>query len=93
MFDFAHLGAEIIAHVLAPRCASAQVYLERLVAGNELLHALEEIASRCLFDPKRVEEYHLALLLACLGALKFVNLPDLSRHCLYLTAASLSVNL
>jgi hypothetical protein len=77
----------LVAHVLAPRCGSARAFLEQLSAGDELLNAVEEIAGRCLFDPARPGEFHLALGLACLGALKFANLSPLSKHCLYLTAA------
>jgi Ternary complex associated domain 9 len=87
LFDFAHLEAELVAHVLASRCGSARAYLDQLSAGDELLNAVEEIAGRCLFDPARPAEFHLALGLACLGALKFANLSPLSKHCLYLTAA------
>ncbi len=87
LFDFAHLEAELVAHVLAPRCGSARAYLERLSAGDELLGAVEEIAGRCMFDPARPTEFYLALGLACLGALKFANLSPLAKHCLYLTAA------
>jgi hypothetical protein len=87
LFDFAHLEAELVAHVLAPRCGSARAYLDQLTAGDELLDAVEEIARRCLFDPARPAEFHLALALACLGALKFANLSPLAKHCLYLTAA------
>jgi hypothetical protein len=87
LFDFAHLGAEIVAHVLAVGCSTPQAYLERLTAGDELLQALEEIASRCMFDPKQREEYRLPLIVACLGALKYANLAPQAKHCLYLTAA------
>jgi len=87
LFDFAHLEAELAAHVLAPYSGSAQAYLDRLTSRDELLAAVEEIAGRCLFDPARREEYRLALAVACLGALKFANLSPLARHCLYLTAA------
>jgi hypothetical protein len=87
MFDFAHLGGEIVAHILAERCGSGEAYLERLAAGDELLQTVQEIASRCMFDPQQVDEYRLPLILACLGALKFNNLSPLARHCLYLTAA------
>jgi hypothetical protein len=87
LLDFSHLGAEIIAHVLSASCGSPEAFLERLTCGDELLEALEEIAGRCLFDPARKEEYHLSFALACLGALKFSNLPPLAKHCLYLSAA------
>jgi hypothetical protein len=87
LLDFSHLEAEIVAHILAPGCGSAEAFLDRLVSGDALLAAVQEIASRCLFDPLRKEEYALSLALACLGALKYANLPELAKHCLYLTAA------
>jgi len=87
LLDFAHLGAEIIAHILSESCGSPEACLDRMVHGEELLEALEEIAGRCLFDPARKDEYQLSLALACLGALKFSNLTPLAKHCLYLAAA------
>jgi hypothetical protein len=87
LFDFAHLEAELVAHVLAPQCGSARAFLDRLAGGDVLLGAVEAIAGRCLFDPTRPAEFRLALCLACLGALKFANLSPLAKHCLYLTAA------
>jgi hypothetical protein len=88
LFDFAHLGSEMIAHVLAVRAGSPRTYLDLWQAGRDpLLEALEHVAGRCLFDPARPREYHLALYLACLGALKYQNLSGLAKHCLYLTAA------
>lgn len=90
LFDFAHLGAELVAHVLAVRYASAEAYLERLEAGEEpLLNELEGIASRCLADPQQPQEYRLALVLSCLGALKHSNLDERAWEFLYLTAAYL----
>jgi hypothetical protein len=105
LYDFAHLEAEIIAHVVAEQVASLQEYLSVLQASfntvpnenqgpvsplSSLLHALHDIASRCLFNSSQPREYHLSLYAACLGALKFANLPPFSRHLLYLTAAHLS---
>ncbi|MEW5868366.1 MAG: phosphotransferase [Chloroflexota bacterium] len=95
LYDFAHLEAELIAHILAPRLASAQEYLTLLEnpaasphAGlHALRQALHEIAARCLFNPSQRREYHLALALSCLGALKFTNLEQHAKHLLYLTAA------
>jgi hypothetical protein len=97
LFDFAHLEAEIIAHIAASHLGSPLEYLDVLHNGINskhpavygLLDGLERIASHCLFDPTQPREYHLALCAACLGALKFANLGDLSRHLLYLTAANL----
>ncbi len=88
LFDFAHLGAELIAHVLAERAAGPEDYLARLQGEAEpLLAALHGIARRCLFNPLEPREYWLALYFACLGALKFTNLGRKAKQCLYLTAA------
>ncbi len=88
LFDFSHLAAEIIAHIIAPQAASPQQYLESLGAGQQpLLSAVETIAMRCLFNPSDEREYRLSLLLACLGALKYPNLGVKEKHLLYLTAA------
>ena len=54
-------------------------------------HAYEVLHER--FDPGRPREYQLALLLACLGGLKFVNLNPEQKRRLYLTAAALSAQL
>ncbi len=95
LYDFAHLEAEIIAHVLAPKLASPAEILPALQANSlhPLLSTLHEIAARCLFNPSQPREYQLALYLACLGALKFVNLNARQKHVLYLTAAYLSQSL
>ncbi len=99
LFDFAHLEAEIIAHVVTPQ-VSPQSYVQALHAGllegqspaegyAALIAALHGIAGRCLFNPAQPREYALALALTCLGALKFVNLGPDQKHLLYLTAAYL----
>ena len=96
LFDFAHLEAEIIAHVIAPQVASPQEFLDLLDQGEQsahpelysLLAAVREIAARCLFNPSRPDEYHLAALMASLGALKFANLQPFQKHLLYLNAAA-----
>ncbi len=91
LFDFAHLASELIAHVLAVRAGSAQSYLDLWQSGTDpLLNTIEQVAGRCLFDPARPREYHLALYLACLGALKYPNLDRPAKHCLYLTAAEIA---
>jgi hypothetical protein len=95
LFDFAHLFAEIIAHVLAPQIASPADYLALLrdPAASpfsplySLLEAVEQIAARCLFNPGRPAEFDLAQTMACLGALKYTNLERHAKHLLYLTAA------
>ncbi|MGW8251638.1 MAG: phosphotransferase, partial [Anaerolineales bacterium] len=99
LFDFAHLEAELIAHVIAPQVSSPREFLELLELGAEsahpelfgLLAAVREIAARCLFNPSRPDEYHLAALMACLGALKFANLEPFQKHLLYLNAADIYV--
>jgi hypothetical protein len=88
LFDFSHLASELIAHVLVPRYPTAGKYLAVLkVGGDPLLDAVEKIAAVCQFDPNQLGEYHKALVLACLGALKYHNLPPRARQYLYLTAA------
>ncbi len=91
LFDFSHLAAEIVAHIIAPGVSSPQAYLQSLTTGQQpLLSAVEAIASRCLFNPSEPREYRLSLLLACLGALKYPNLGATEKHLLYLTAAWVS---
>lgn len=102
LFDFAHLEAEIIAHVIASQISSSQDYLNLLERTWQiweyptapqsdsflgLLQSLHNIASRCLFNPTNPREYYLALITACLGALKYKNLNENARQMLYLTAA------
>lgn len=90
LYDFAHLGAEIVAHVLSRQIADPAEYVALLhEGGGALLQTLAGLAGRCLYDREAPGEYDLALTLACLGALKFRNLDDHARHFLYLTAAHL----
>ena len=98
LYDFAHLEAEIIAHVIAAQISATTDYLSLLHAAfdsnsNSLLSTLHSIASRCLLNPSQPREYHLALYVACLGALKFPNLEPPQKRLLYLTAAYLSQSL
>jgi hypothetical protein len=51
---------------------------------------LEKIAGQCLFNPDNRREYHLALYMSCLGALKYGNLDKKAKYRLYLTAAYLA---
>jgi aminoglycoside phosphotransferase (APT) family kinase protein len=105
LYDFAHLEAEIIAHVIAAQVGEVLEYLSILEAALDsfyssqadrsealpsLLATLHEIAARCLFNPEQPREYQLALYMSCLGALKFANLNPFARHLLYLTAAYLA---
>lgn len=95
LYDFAHLEAEIIAHVIAPHMSTPGDYLSLLLntddARRDTFYALrltlQSIASRCLFNPTQPREYDLALFMACLGALKFNNLNPQAKQLLYLTAA------
>lgn len=90
LYDFAHLQANIIAHVLAPRIPTPTAYLDILRENsNPLLTTLHAIANRCLFNPNQPREYHLALFATCIGALKYRNLDAYQKHLLYLTAAYL----
>lgn len=94
-FDFAHLEADLIAHVIAPKVESPRSFLD-LYSGNPnpentsysaLLQTISGILTRCLVDPSDPDEAFLARICACLGALKFANLDDRARHYLYLAAA------
>jgi len=102
LFDFAHLEAEIIAHVIAPQVSSEQWATSgepRAVSHEQkseisnlhsLISTLHSIASRCLFNPSQMREYQLALYMSCLGSLKYTNLNAHQKHLLYLTAAQLA---
>ncbi|MHC1783815.1 MAG: phosphotransferase [Anaerolineaceae bacterium] len=88
LFDFAHLASEIISHVLTERYMDAKEYLAALRLGSDpMLGVLGEIAASCQFNSRDPREYHLALVMACLGALKYQNLPQKAKQFLYLTAA------
>jgi hypothetical protein len=99
--DFAHLEAEIIAHIIAPQIAAPEAYLaalkgkapEALASYYALRGAVQEIASRCQLDASQGHEYHLALYISCLGALKYPNLSAHQKHLLYLSAAHLAQDL
>jgi len=89
--DFAHLEAELIAHVIAAQVAQPRDFLDCLERdGYPLLDAVHGMARACLFNPGEEREYHLALFVTCLGALKYDALSTHSRHLLYLTAAFVS---
>jgi len=90
LYDFARLKAELIAQVLAQRVAGPAQFLDLLRNGDPLLAAVDEIAAHCLFNPNQPGEATLANILACLGALKFGNLDEKARRCLYLAAAYFS---
>lgn len=104
LFDFAHLGASLVAQVIAPQMAMAEAYLEilsqRPFDGSPvsdpsagLLAELTQIARQCLHNPTQPREFQLALYVSCLGALKYANLESHQKHLLYLTAAHLGSRL
>jgi hypothetical protein len=64
----------------------------KLQAFQVLLDTVNGFAMKCLANPSQPREYHLALFLSCLGALKYRNLESHQKHLLYLTAASLLAN-
>ncbi len=88
LYDFAHLYAEIIAHILAPWLRDDAAFLALLEAGDEPLPgALGTLAGRCLFNAAEPREDALARYIAWVGALKFANLEAHAKHLLYLAAA------
>ncbi|MBL8096520.1 MAG: phosphotransferase [Anaerolineales bacterium] len=94
LYDFARLGAELIAHVLAPAAGEAAPFLEAWrrdqVDAQTLTGALFAIPQRLRSDAQTTGEFELCLLVACLGALKHDNLDAQARACLYLAAADLA---
>lgn len=104
LLDFAHLEAEIIAHIIAPQLAGPEDYLALWATATtrplepqanlqSILATLHQLASRCLADATRPSEYQHALALACLGALKYPRLDRRAKHLLYLTAAYIAHDL
>jgi len=88
VYDFAHLGAELIAHVIAPQESDAAAFQHQLHHDQyPLLVTLEKLARHCLFDPDDRREYHLALAFSCLGALKYNNLDKWQKQVLAVAAA------
>jgi hypothetical protein len=92
--DFAHLEAELIAHVLIRQVKGPQEFVRRL-ENNEfpLINSLHEIAAECMLNPVDSKEYGLAVFLSCLGGLKYLNLDRSAKHLLYLSAAYYSEKL
>lgn len=91
--DFAHLYADIVAHVVAPQAHSPEEALagmhgEGAPAWLPLLQTIDGMAGRCLYDPADTSEWDLARGMVCLGALKFGNLSAVQKRLLYLTAAA-----
>ncbi len=94
--DFAHLEADVIAHVIAPQIAKPLDYLNLATSAPQLetlRAAIRSVAQRCLFNPSQTREYDLALYMACVGALKYNNLNAHQKQLLYLTAAQIAERL
>ncbi|HKZ55128.1 MAG TPA: phosphotransferase [Anaerolineales bacterium] len=85
------LATQVIAEKLAAERLGVREFIEALdqvgagQAGHEgvvgdavrLLEAVRRLAGRCLYDPAEPREFHRALSIAYLGALKFANLDEL----------------
>jgi hypothetical protein len=92
LFDFAHLHAEILAHVIAKKIDTVQRFIEPKpedLPYLELCTTIDNIARSCLFNPAQRREYDLAVYMACLGALKHSNLNSHQRQLLYVESARL----
>ena len=88
LYDFSHLYAEIIAHIISRRNPTPELFLATLSEGSDsLLSKLTSMSWHCLFNPIDQREFLLAVTLSCLGALKYQNLPENARQLLYLAAA------
>ena len=88
LYDFAHLEAEILAHVIAPRMTNTSEFVAVLQSESDpLLNQMHQIAAKCLFNPSTMREYWLALYATCLGATKYANMNAHQRQCLYVAAA------
>ena len=95
LFDFSHLTAEFITHIIAEKIEAPQDFLSVLESNalppfedlQLILHALQQISAQLLFNPSNPSEYQISRALACLGALKYRNISNHSRHFLYLAAA------
>ena len=98
LLDFAHLEAELIAHIIAPQVRDSLELYEFLNENQTTNHqALAELcavihrqATYCLANPEEMGEYWQALYITCLGALKFVNLDKTQKQALWLMSAILS---
>jgi hypothetical protein len=93
LMDFAHLEADVIAHVIAPQLAHPRdtLRLGEVAPQFDALRAgLRSVALRCLLNPSQPREYDLALYMACIGALKYNNLNAHQKHVLYLSAAQIA---
>jgi hypothetical protein len=94
LYDFAYLEAALIAQVLpVPANAPAADYFALAAGRHPLQASIRAMVTRCLFDQSQPREYQHALLLTCLGGLKFVNLDAAQKRRLYLTAAALAADM
>ncbi len=97
LYDFSHLGAEIIAHIAAEQIDDPGEYLQVLRDPThsshpficELLDTLFQVANQLTFNPSKSTEFQISFAFACLGALKYLNLNPHAKHLLLLTAAEL----
>jgi hypothetical protein len=85
--DFAHLSAEITAHVLSRRMTPDEFVQVLESDGDPLLAVIQGMVRRCMADPDHMEEWHLALAVTSLGMVKYRTIDQQSRHFLYLLAA------
>ena len=91
LYDFAQLNMEVIAHVISRKLSSAEEFKQQLMAENvPIISEIDEVTPQFFFDPNNEDEYRLAKILTCIGALKFRNLQPKAKHFLYLTAAYLT---
>ncbi len=94
LYDFARLGAEVIAHVLAPTAGDPARFLADWQRDRQdpktLAGTLFALPRRLRPEAQAEAEFALCLTVACLGALKHDNLDALARACLYLAAADLA---
>jgi Ternary complex associated domain 9 len=96
LYDFAHLEADVIAHVIAPQIANPRDFMNLAQTAPQfesLRAAMRAMALRCLFNPSQPREYDIALYMACTGALKYSNLNAHQKRVLYLAAAQIAQRL
>ena len=88
LYDFAHLGSEVIAHILSQRGMSGREFVALLQnKADPLLNSIEQISTNCLFNPADAREYRMSMILSCLGGLKYKNVSEGGKYFLYLAAA------
>lgn len=85
--DFAHLSAEITAHVLSRKMTPDEFVQVLISGGDPLLAAIQAMVRRCMADPDHLDEWYLALAVTSLGMVKYRTIDQKSRHFLYILAA------